>query len=560
MKINKLIKNISLVSSAIALPLLSMSCSILGEEDKNISQTKMPFKHYGKEYEVENQQISVYYKNGSDLPYVDVIEMIDKLDGFLKSNMIYTHKNFFTRKLELFNNGTVMKIGHKKDEIYVNDLSFFNFVNEPTVTNYAKNINLEAYNIQNYSKRKGVEFDLDDYDLDILYFENKILLPLAVFNTMFCSPNFYSLYCNGKEVIGCEWYINEKNSSLYSLFANSLYANKTPTKEYRKDVFNHMCFSFDYYYGLKKYKEINESFEDYFKEKRKDIYNNILSESVSDNNKGYTDFIYRDLDELHSWVNNLSFYNPESFRFNTPSNDSMRYSIVSEKYYDTHDTLEAYYKNATGSNDKQSLRTYKDMAVIKFDQFIVGPGKNLNSQNDTYTFISESLKQLDPNKYNNIVIDLSLNGGGSVAAMIKTIGFMTDKLVPVKDYDTLSNVASSLYYSVNIPEHAKPFRNKSWSILTSFDTFSAANQLSAIVKEQQIAKIVGKKSSGGMCAIMPIVLVDGTTFIISSTNAAYVTKKPILYGQKSVQNGVPVDVNLEYKDFYNLDALYKAIK
>ncbi|SYV90216.1 transmembrane protein and tail specific protease [Metamycoplasma alkalescens] len=86
------------------------------------------------------------------------------------------------------------------------------------------------------------------------------------------------------------------------------------------------------------------------------------------------------------------------------------------------------------------------------------------------------------------------------------------------------------------------------------NSFSAANQLTSIVKEMGIAKIIGQKSGGGMSAIMPIVLNDGTTITISSPNNA-------VHGENNqeIESGIEPDIKLDYKDFYNDAAIDQAL-
>ncbi|SYV90213.1 Periplasmic protease, partial [Metamycoplasma alkalescens] len=42
----------------------------------------------------------------------------------------------------------------------------------------------------------------------------------------------------------------------------------------------------------------------------------------------------------------------------------------------------------------------------------------------------------------NILVDLSMNGGGSVYAMIRALGFMTNKQILNREYNELNKIAS----------------------------------------------------------------------------------------------------------------------
>ncbi|PZW01544.1 S41 family peptidase [Metamycoplasma auris] len=135
---------------------------------------------------------------------------------------------------------------------------------------------------------------------------------------------------------------------------------------------------------------------------------------------------------------------------------------------------------------------------------------------------------------------------------------MTDKEVLNREYNILDKRADLSKSKVDTNGDKNydndAYTKYNWSLLVGINTFSAANQLTSIVKEMGIAKIIGKQAGGGMSAIMPLVLNDGTTITISGPNNA-------VFGEKneSIEGGITPDINLEYKDFYNDDAIDKAL-
>ena len=88
-----------------------------------------------------------------------------------------------------------------------------------------------------------------------------------------------------------------------------------------------------------------------------------------------------------------------------------------------------------------------------------------------------------------------------------------------------------------------------WYVLTSFNTFSAANSFAAIAKELG-AQTIGQKTGGGMCSVMPIVLPDQTTIEMSSNNAQLSKVGDKL---ELIEAGVNPDITINYSDFYNLN-------
>ena len=76
----------------------------------------------------------------------------------------------------------------------------------------------------------------------------------------------------------------------------------------------------------------------------------------------------------------------------------------------------------------------------------------------------------------------------------------------------------------------------------------------------RLGKIIGQKSGGGMCSVMPLILADGTAIAISSPfSFRYVVEengKKTFYG---IENGIKPDVDFEYERFYDNLSLINII-
>ncbi|MDV7399915.1 S41 family peptidase, partial [Arthrospira platensis SPKY1] len=75
---------------------------------------------------------------------------------------------------------------------------------------------------------------------------------------------------------------------------------------------------------------------------------------------------------------------------------------------------------------------------------------------------------------------------------------------------------SRVSYFVEVETNA--YENINWFILTSRVTFSAANLMTSIAKQQGFATIIGTTSGGGASSITPIVLPNGAFYTMSSLN------------------------------------------
>ncbi|WP_429978376.1 S41 family peptidase, partial [Mycoplasmopsis bovis] len=91
-------------------------------------------------------------------------------------------------------------------------------------------------------------------------------------------------------------------------------------------------------------------------------------------------------------------------------------------------------------------------------------------------------------------------------------------------------------------------------ILAGVNTFSAANLLTHIAKENKFATILGNKSGGGMWSILPVVIPDGTSFKFSSNNAwiSWIDKKiekpkDLPYTQDGIEPDIDSKQNKEFQ-------------
>ncbi len=173
------------------------------------------------------------------------------------------------------------------------------------------------------------------------------------------------------------------------------------------------------------------------------------------------------------------------------------------------------------------------------------------------------------NEIQDVVLDLSLNGGGNIGAMHRTLGFLTDKVLLNYSYNTLTNEYSCSYFKVDTDGDGyyddDVYHQYRWTILSSMNSFSAANSFIGKVKQQNLVKVIGNASGGGMCSVLPLVLADGTAIAISSnTSTRFVRKKEGKDIYYSIENGLKPDMEISYSDYYDnvkiteyVDAVYK---
>lgn len=106
-------------------------------------------------------------------------------------------------------------------------------------------------------------------------------------------------------------------------------------------------------------------------------------------------------------------------------------------------------------------------------------------------------------------------------------------------------------YFVTLDQEA--YETVNWFFITSPVTFSAANLMTAIVKNQKLGPIFGTTSGGGAASINPFILAEGTLISISSNNLISIrTKNPDnSYTYTDVEDGIEPDLILSPRNTQN---------
>jgi C-terminal processing protease CtpA/Prc len=161
----------------------------------------------------------------------------------------------------------------------------------------------------------------------------------------------------------------------------------------------------------------------------------------------------------------------------------------------------------------------------------------------------------------NIILDLSWNTGGNIGSLYRITGFITDQPFVVSGIDRATGGVSSTYVIVDgVPLYS----NLNWALLITPVTFSAANEMVTIFKENNLGVIIGVQSGGGACSITPILLPNGTAFTMSSVNMnAYRTgtgteEDPYVYHNNEF--GIEPDYTISISDIYSPSTLLPILQ
>lgn len=522
----------------------SSSSTTTTTEDLGITKKAIEFVNYSDEFKNDGliTSLDFYYFEGKEgIPYVDIETLITMLLGIIDENIVVLEdESLDTVHVSVTYTLTAEEQAeYGIDEDSITEYVLFDFVNG-TVT--APNVDsFDAFSgetetdfssgliLVNYESEDLPLFsvDLDDYGfilnvLEIVGEETQYLLPLSIAN-LFLTGSMFDLVNNGDFLYGIDTY---QLGALESTYSDVIEENDDQTPAMKQESINFLALVFDYFYGLKAYRNI-DSFKTYLSTR----FSAIRSFETS---------LYRfveGLEDLHTSVITPGHTNP----------DYEHYSAFGE--YPDYITDMYYEYWGAGCEytdpDIETVQFYQDMAYFRINSFT----KNLKDD------IALGMGQIRTAGSTKVIIDMTCNGGGVLAGVFHLLSYMTNDNISF--YTDTLGAFSAAEYDIE-GDHAL---NAEFFILTSAATYSAANLFTALAKEKGLAKTIGTQSGGGACSIKAIVLPNGAIMQMSSNmNLTYSTGL-------TVEEGVLVDATIDWARNYNekrafptMEALYVILQ
>ncbi len=199
-------------------------------------------------------------------------------------------------------------------------------------------------------------------------------------------------------------------------------------------------------------------------------------------------------------------------------------------------------------------------AIISFDEFALNaqglaPTKD-NVEKDyksTFGIFYNCFKEIETHtEIKNVVLDVSLNGGGYAQALGESLSFLTDDDIYLTTKNTLTGAINTetVAYDTDLDgdfTDKDSYAGKyNFFVLTSLYSFSCGNAFPNLVSENKWGKIIGQRSGGGDCVVGLTNGVDGTYFQMSSTSSI------IRKDGSNVDDGAKVDYEIDYDHFYDV--------
>lgn len=461
--------------------------------------------------------------------------------------------------------GEYCEIDFVKDTVYFSDFDLF------TGKDYAANpFDLLAYPYVNeegesvYFQRDssfftpgyGLEIDLGERELPLDIYNGKKYIALQTFSDLFISPFGYNVAYNGQDIfilVGSS--LSEELAEVYYL------EERTERSEALVEfTFNELCLCLDLYYGMKNEHGFNDGFAYYLESIglkdmlfEKDAVNSF--NAIGTLTLGY-------IADLHSAVSGASPYlgakTPDASELNLKiSNDYMAMMKATQQY-------EAAREAILG--EVLPYQKIGNTAYVTFDSFTLENRTDYSEETmeleDTIALIIYAHAQImNDEEIENVVLDLSCNGGGAVDAAIYVVAWMLGSC-ELSIYNSITESRATTNYSVDVNldgvfDERDTISSKNLYCIVSPSSFSCGNLVPSLLKASGRVTILGRPSGGGACAVHNAVAADGTRFQISSPYRLSTVKNGTYY---SVDEGVEPDIVLtKTESFYDREALTEYI-
>ena len=416
----------------------------------------------------------------------------------------------------------------------------------------------------------GYEVNLVDYGVEMLRVEDDILIPFGVAQSVFAAPamraffayngdDYYDIVNSVDSIYGTSSNADAPNPYANMWYSGSFASRAELSEAYAKYNYAGMCILLDLTYGHKEEKGITD-FNSYLEENGmkdallstdpkddvevlKKLFGGmfdsghdaeILSPSIID-----SEGAIEKAEMIHEFLEKIGY---DSLAELGKDLSPILYALLKMVPKDV--LLEKINNTDTGSPDigpnvMKMLTDMIRMQILKPLNF--GSGSKVDIIGDTCVIYFEGFKEdltrsesfytklptksdLDTSSFGlfyyafekikangnvkNVVIDLSNNGGGSAAALVSTLGFLSkDGEVRISYRDLLNQNYRVENYHVDTNLDGRFDDQDGYGgqykfyVLTNGSSYSCANAFPYFAQQQKLAKVIGEKPGGGDCVV-----------------------------------------------------------
>ena len=351
------------------------------------------------------------------------------------------------------------------------------------------------------------------------------------------------------------------------------YAKKERSQVLADFTYNLLCLSFDKVYSVKEAKKIT-SFDKYFTDNG--YKDDLKSKNIDVYEEALAKFLNTAIDDGHTALVSLSIFDYQGQTKIVGFND---------KYVNAHTRSilgkanEYYSLRYQQHNFNESIKIVGDTAYLSFDNFTSGYGFPGNFRNYSANDEIENVRDKDTSAYmaicmlkieaynndqsnavkiKNIVVDITANTGGDMT-MLPYVACIMTKDPKLCVGDSRTGQVIEYHYEADFDGDGKygdTYADKyNFFLHTSDASFSCGSSLPSMLKGTNV-KIIGMAGAGGAS---PITTFTDASGLIYKTSGQF----GIFYkdgdSYKTIENGVPVDYQIDKALWYDYENLTKKI-
>ena len=514
----------------------------------------------------------VHYVNGvKDLPYVEIRDAVDFMnvigggddeDG--KRFIIDVMPDIGMCEIHMDGNASFLWLDFSEQTVTYTNFDTFITPNNGNLldTLTASGFNAETGDAELFQRvsntmlqleGKSLTISMGNYNIPMIHENDLFLLPLhTAFALLLDVPSGGIITCISPAGI----FLGSPNmfgkleygltTDLGDLYYSGVTGERSP--ELAAYGLNEFCMEMDTFYGLKEAHGIDSFIEL--------VINSGLMDALTDTNAVRADmalaaFLNYYLDDGHTAYNGNSPWSGVSPEMN-PVDMERGFSATIDM------TVSGMFKSAHEKfpDSKKPYYEVGNTAYIYQEQFYMckEPSEYYNMEiteedlaEDTIALIIYAHRQItrENSPIENVVIDLSCNGGGHVDTAVYMLCWFLG-VAPMSITCPATGAQSTSLYQADINldhkfDEKDTLAGKNLYCLTSELSFSCGNLVPCIFKASGKVTLIGRNTGGGSCVVMPMSTAWGTLYQTSGTKRISFVKNGSYY---DVDRGVDPDVFL----------------
>ncbi len=542
----------------------------VNEHDYQIEKKTLPL-YLGSSDKEDTSEIEVAFMDGiTDVPYISVETMKDIISKLLRAYYEESGGKKYDLEIEKDNDTVLLtreskypaKIDFADNTIHFYDFDAFIRISEEaplmdviSATGFNENGESHLFQKSDTSfERYGnpVTFSPGEYGIDLVHQDDEYYVPLQLISDLILSAYRANVLYNKEAVcvaiVGGVDYFDDK-----------YYISDAPAE--RSDdliAFNYkeLCFALDALYGLKKQHNISD-FNTLFQ--MTGLIEPLMSKNPEEEAQALADLLCKYLDDGHSGNIHKSYMMKEDPKRNWGPSCSHKYDET-DRYADAR---KQYYPDGAKPYEEIGNTAYITFDSFVFNQLDYYTEKLEDNLDDTVALTIYAYQQItrENSPIENVVVDLSNNGGGDADAAAFLIGtFLGDGSISMTNPTSGALVTENFKVDVNLDrkfDEKDSLRDYHLFCMASPVSFSCGNLVPCVFKNSNRVTLIGQQSAGGACVIHRLTTADGILFQISGLKQLAYTKNGSFYDID--QGAAPDYVIPDPELLYNRDYMTKYI-